>query len=171
MWFTLARSNRYSPLPARLAPGVRASALCCDIFVSWSAVTCRLVVGYLPVTWGSSCRSGECARRCAAGDSPEQGLRRRAEYRSLLRRPDREAANLQHAIRHAHVERVVAAEQHAIRAGAADEEFESIFRVHDGVEVEPLERVGRRLRELLLRLRAHLPAVHKAPGLVRNKAT
>ncbi len=32
MWFTLARSNTYSPSPARLAPGVRAT--CCDIVVS-----------------------------------------------------------------------------------------------------------------------------------------
>src|SRR5215469_1789177 len=32
MWFTLARSKRYSPGPARLAPGVR--AVCSDMFSS-----------------------------------------------------------------------------------------------------------------------------------------
>src|SRR5262245_35566136 len=34
MWFTRARSNRYSPGPARLAPGVRATAAWSDIGTS-----------------------------------------------------------------------------------------------------------------------------------------
>jgi len=40
-------------------------------------------------------------------------------------------------------ERIIAAEQHPIGAGNADEEFESVLRVHDGIEIDRLsESVG-----------------------------
>ncbi len=60
---------------------------------------------------------------------------------------NRQAANLRHALRHAHVEGIVAAEQHAVGARFADEEFEHVLRMHDGIEIEALERIGRRLRQ------------------------
>src|ERR1700730_1750672 len=42
MWFTLPRSNRYSPFPARLAPSVRAA--CCDIvdLLHWIGLTSKV---------------------------------------------------------------------------------------------------------------------------------
>src|SRR5215831_5231754 len=138
MWFTAARSNTYSPSPARLAPGVRAT--CRDIF--------RLLrfPAALSPTKGASAASGKRPRLVAR--RAEQRPRPPAEDGRLLGFRNRQAAHLRHALRHAHVEGIVAAEQHAVGAHVADEEFEHRFRVHDGIEIEALERIRRRLPKL-----------------------
>src|SRR5262245_62880937 len=129
MWFTVARSNTYSPSPARVAPGVRGA--CCAMAVSSAGRT--------------RSRKGACRGRGA-----EQRLCTGAQDLGLLARRDREAADLQHAVGHAHVVGIVAAQQHALGAGIVDQELEHLLRMHDGVEVEAIERIGRRLAELAL---------------------
>src|SRR2546422_860809 len=57
-----------------------------------------------------------------------------------------------------------------VRARIADEEFEHRFRVHDGIEIEALERIRRRLPKLAFRLGAHVPTVHETPGLIGNES-
>src|SRR5262245_64091054 len=160
MWFTAARSNTYSPSPARLAPGVRAT--CCDIF-------CLLRFPLLSSTKRVSTASGERPRLVAS--RAEQRPRPSAENDRLIGGRNRQAANLRHALRHAHVEGIVAAEQHAVGARIADEEFKHLFRVHDGIEIEALERIRRRFPKLALRLCAHVPTVHETPGLVGHEST
>ena len=78
---------------------------------------------------------GDVSGRCRRCPSSVCALRR--GWRPARPRIDK-LANLQHAIRHAHVEGIVAAEHHPFGAGTADEEFERLFRVHDGVKVEAL---------------------------------
>src|SRR5262249_25485707 len=112
MWFTAARSNTYSPSPARLAPGVRAT--CCDIF--------RLLRFAAALSPTDQVSSGDAARLAAA--RAEHRPRSPAENGRLLGGRNRQAANLRHALRHAHVEGIVAAEQHAVGARIADEESE-----------------------------------------------
>src|SRR6266550_3562306 len=153
MWFTLARSNTYSPLPARFAPGVRA-ACCCDMFVSSILSAFRSA---------SSLFEPEDARlrTIASGERPrrrslEQCPRPSAENGGLISGRNRQAANLRHALRHPHVEGVIAAEQHALGAGIAHEKRERLLRVHDGIEIEALERLRRRFGELALGFRAHV---------------
>src|SRR5262249_11549884 len=158
MWFTAARSNTYSPSPARLAPGVRAT--CCDIF--------RLLRSAAALSSTERVSSGERARLVAA--RAEQRPRLPTENGRLLGGRNRQAANLCHALRHAHVERIVAAEQHAVGARIADEEFEHLFRVHDGIEIETLERLRWRFSKLAFRLCAHMPTVRETPGLVRSES-
>src|SRR5262249_4714283 len=160
MWFTAARSNTYSPSPARLAPGVRAT--CRDIF--------RLL--RFPAALSSTKRAPTASGkrpRLVAGRA-EQRQSPSAENGRLLGGRNRQAANLRHALGHAHVEGIVAAEQHAVGARIADEEFERRFRVHDGIEIEALERIRRRLPKLAFRLCAHVPTVHETPGLIGNES-
>src|SRR6266540_5451363 len=155
---TIMRSpSTYSPLPARLAPGVRAA--CCDMYGSpplAADVVARLA---------KSAASGERPRRRGV----EQRPRPPAKNDRLVGGRNRQAANLRHTLRHTHVEGVIAAEQHALGAGITDQELERLLRVHDGIEIEALERLCRRFGKLALRLLAHVPAVHEAPGLVGNK--
>src|SRR6516225_9295760 len=111
MWFTAARSNTYSPSPARLAPGVRA--------------TCRDILRLLrfPAALSSTKRAPTASGkrpRLVAGRA-EQRPRPPAENGRLLGGRNRQAANLRHALRHAHVEGIVAAEQHAVGTRIADE--------------------------------------------------
>src|SRR5262245_31224297 len=56
MWFTLARSKRYSPGPARLAPGVR--AVCSDMVssINW-LIACRVGKGGPDLDVGHASRS------------------------------------------------------------------------------------------------------------------
>src|SRR5262245_22303748 len=142
MWFTWARSNTYSPSPARVAPGVRAA--CC-------AMVILLAVFYF-------CRSpsGEFPRRGLVAGR-EQSPRAPAQNRALVTRRNRKASDLQHTVRHSHIERIIAAEKHAVGTGIVDQELEHLLRVHDGVEIKPVDRLGRRFRQLLLRLGAHVP--------------
>src|SRR4051794_41414300 len=111
MWFTLARSNRYSPSPARVAPGVRAAS--CDMFPT-SVVHIILRA------------SGGCPRRCLASRRAQQRLCPPAQDGCLVAGRDGQAADLEHAVRHAHVEGIVAAEQDAIDTGIADQKFQHI---------------------------------------------
>src|SRR5262245_8780075 len=148
MWFTAARSNTYSPSPARLAPGVRAT--CCDIF--------RLL--RFPAALSSTERDSSRDRAPLVAARAERPPRSPAENGRLVGGRNRQAANLRHALRHAHVEGIVAAEQHAVGARIADEESEYLFRVHDGIEIEALERIRRRFSKLAFRLCAHMPTVH-----------
>src|SRR5262249_23015946 len=158
MWFTAARSNRYSPSPARLAPGVRAT--CCDIF--------RLLP--FPAALSSTERVSSGKRPRLVACRAQQRPRPPAENGRLLGGRNRQAANLRHALRHAHVEGIVAAEQHAVGARVADEEFEYLFRVHDGIEIEALERLRWRFSKLAFRLCAHMPTVHETPPLTPNES-
>jgi len=57
-----------------------------------------------------------------------------------------------------------------LAAGIADEKRERLLRVHDGIEIEALERLRRRFCELALGFRAHMPAVHETSGLVGHEA-
>src|SRR6516165_10753246 len=118
MWFTAARSNTYSPSPARLAPGVRA--------------TCRDILRLLrfPAALSSTKRAPT-----ASGKRPRL-VAGRAKQRP---RPP-------------------------------DEEFEYLFRVHDGIEIEALERLRWRFSKLAFRLCAHMPTVHETPGLIGNES-
>src|SRR3954447_5228246 len=155
MWFTLARSNRYSPSPARVAPGVLAAS--CDI-VSSSVVNIILRA------------SGGRPRRCLASRRAQQRLCPPPQDGCLVAGWYGQAADLEHAVRHAHVEGIVAAEQDAIDTRIADQKFQHVLRVHDGIEVEPSKRLRRRLGQLVLRLLAYMPAVQEAPGLVGHEA-
>src|SRR5262252_11097486 len=159
MWFTAARSNTYSPSPARLAPGVRPT--CRDIF--------RLL--RFPAALSSTKRAPTASgkRPRLVSGRAEQRPRPSAENGRLLGGRNRQAANLRHALRHAHVEGIIAAEQHAVGARIADEEVEHLFRVHDSIEIEAFERIRRRLAKHSLRLRAHVPTMHEAPGLVGHE--
>src|SRR5262249_58417773 len=96
--------------------------------------------------------------------------RRTAETARLVSGRSRQAENMRHALGHAYVEGIVAAEQHAVGARIADEEFEHRFRVHDGIEIEALERIRRRFPKLAFRLCAHVPPVHETPGLIGNES-
>src|SRR5262249_40282874 len=113
----------------------------------------------------SSATSGERSRR-----GVEKCQRAAAEDSCLVSGRNRQAAHVRHAIRHAHVEGIIAAEQHPLGARIADQERERLLRVHDGIEVKALERLRRRLGKPALGLLAHVPAVDETPGLVRDEA-
>src|SRR5262249_53148156 len=85
-------------------------------------------------------------------------------------RRNRQAANLGPALRHAHVEGIVTAEQHAVGTRIADEELEHLFRVHDGIEIEALERIRWRFSKLAFRLCAYVPTVDETAGLIGNES-
>src|SRR5262249_46048338 len=52
----------------------------------------------------------------------------------------------------------------------ADEEFEYLFRVHDGIEIKALERIRWRFSKLAFRLCAYVPTVDETAGLIGNES-
>ena len=75
-----------------------------------------------------------------------------------------------HAVQHAHVVGIVAAEQHVVGADLLDQEFQHRRGMQDGVVEEALGDVLRLLRHVLLRLRPHRPAVLPARRLIGREA-
>src|SRR5580700_5140117 len=78
--------------------------------------------------------------------------------------------HLPHAFSRAHVVRIIAAEEHPIGADRGDQKFQRRLGVHNSVVEEAVEIRRWRMFHVHLRLRPHLPAVHPAAALIRNKA-
>ena len=93
-----------------------------------------------------------------------------AEDQISRRRIERRRANAGDAIEVAHVERIIAAEQHAVGADFFDQEFEDRRLVHDGVVIEPPDRRGRTIGQIHLGFRTHVIGVLEAAGLVGHEA-
>src|SRR6266511_2414597 len=98
MWFTRARSNRYSPGAARLAPGVRATAAWSDIGTSFGPTAgahwTGIVVGQRPSRQSPERRMGDDlasrpSEREARAPSRDPGATKRA-VRSEERRVGKE---------------------------------------------------------------------------------
>src|ERR1700722_19693347 len=77
--------------------------------------------------------------------------------------------HLPHAFSGAHVVRVIAAEEHPIGADRGNQKFQRRLGVQNGVVEEAVEIRRRRMLHMHFRLRPHLPAMHPAAALVRNK--
>jgi hypothetical protein len=69
-----------------------------------------------------------------------------------------------------HVERVIAADDHAVGAHAIDEMPRRLRIVRKRVEIEPSHQFGRRSLRIHLGLRPDVEAVDEAPDLIRNVA-
>src|SRR5262249_21287971 len=124
----------------------------------------------LPAALSSTERVSSGKRPRLVAGRAEQRPRPPAENGRLLGGRNRQAANLRHALRHAHVEGIVAAEQHAVGTRIADEELEHLFRVHDGIEIEALERLRWRFPKLAFRLCAYVPTMDETAGLIGNES-
>ena len=95
-------------------------------------------------TRSPSCRAG--AQACGACGSPSNAFRVAAEDQIARRRLDRRRAHAGDAIEVAHVERIIAAEQHAVGAGFSIRNSSADSGMHDGIVVEPADRRGRTVR-------------------------
>src|SRR5262249_33047274 len=75
--------------------------------------------------------SGKCPGRGCTSGRPEHGLGGFPQNCVLLRGSDGQGADRQHGVGHAHVERVIAAEEDAVGPRATDKKFERVLRMHD----------------------------------------
>src|ERR1700719_2803145 len=100
-----------------------------------------------------------------------QDLRRMtAENNVAVGRGDIRRTHLPHAFSGAHVVRIIAAEEHPICADRGNEKFQRRLGVQNGVVEEAIQIRRRRMFDMHLRLRPHLPAMHPAAALVRDEA-
>src|SRR5450631_3008066 len=100
----------------------------------------------------------------------QYGPRISAEDQVTRHRFDRQSSHAGYAIQISHVERIVAAQQHAVMPGSADEKIKRRFRVRNRIEVQAAERYGGWIVQAHFRLLPHFPAMFETAGLVWNEA-
>src|SRR6185312_9003248 len=105
-----------------------------------------------------------------SGLSRKKSLRAGAEDRRLVGVGYLEAAHVRDAIHHRHIVGIIAAQHDPGSARPFDQEGERFVGMRDGVVEEAADDGGRLLRNILLRLRPHAPAMNPAPGLVGHEA-
>src|SRR6266545_8339902 len=111
------------------------------------------------------------ARCCmSAVHEAEHARRIAAENQDTILRGDCQSLDACHAVEIAHVEGVIAAEQHAFRADRADQEFERLLGMEDRIVEQSPDRLLRIVLEIDLRLWSDIMTVPEASGLVGQEA-
>src|SRR5579864_2623061 len=122
-----------------------------------------LAVVHDPLRWslpGGGMKWPPAPMKTRAAPIRSQAQKRRrmaAEDGVAVGRRDVERTHMPHAIHHAHVVRIIAAEKHTVGAGRGDQKLERRLGVTDRVVTEALEVFFRRMFQMHLRLGANVP--------------
>ena len=146
-------------------------------------VLMRRLSGNRPLTSTETRRKAPTRRRHCPPPSERQYVRRSARRRGVFQQAlgvaSEELGDIGRAVEAAdaggtfvirHVERIVAAIEHAVRAGRPHQEIERGVIVRDRVVVEPRQGFFRRTLQPHTRLLAHIPAVAEATQLIGHEA-